>query len=127
MTNDVVRTLLADHSPPVREAAERLRALIRQAAPEVIESVDMADHLLAYGWSSRMRDLMFAVAPHTAHVNLQIADGAYLPDPASIVEGTGKRIRHVKCRSVADVERPAVRAVIDAQLEARPKPDAERQ
>ena len=28
-----------------------------------------------------MRDLLFAIIPHEAHVNLQLADGADLPDP----------------------------------------------
>jgi hypothetical protein len=112
--------LLADHSPSIRATAERLRELIAEVVPDAQESVDLPDHLLAYGWSRRMRDLILAVAPHTAHVNLQLADGAQLADPQGIVEGTGKRIRHVKCRSVADVDRPAVRALIEAQVSARP-------
>ena len=44
---------------------------------------------------------------------------AVLADPTGIVEGTGKRIRHVKVRSMADVERPALRALIEAQAERR--------
>lgn len=114
--------LLAGHAATVRDTAVRLQALIRELAPEAIETVDEPDHLLAYGWSPRMRDLIFAIAPHTSHVNLQLADGAGLSDPDRIVEGTGKRIRHVKCRSVADAERPALRALIQAQIETRPKP-----
>ena len=49
-----------------------------------------------------MRDFWFAIIPHTAHVNLQLADGADLPNPDGRIEGTGKRIRHVKVRSVED-------------------------
>jgi hypothetical protein len=53
--------------------------------------------------------------PQTAHVNVQFADGALLPDPEGIVEGTGKRIRHVKCRTPDDVARPALRALLEEQ------------
>lgn len=119
---DPIDALLSDHTIAVRETAERLRDLLRRTVPDARESIDLPDHLLAYGWSDRMRDLVFAIAPHAAHVNLQLADGAQLPDPTGIVEGTGKRIRHVKFRSVADVQRPAVRALIEAQIAARPRP-----
>ena len=114
-----VDSLLAEHTPTVQAVARRLRELIYAVLPEVHEYVDSADHLLGYGTGPRMRDLLFAVAPHTAHVNLQLADGAHLPDPEGIVEGTGKRIRHVKCRSVEDVERPAVRRLLEEQVARR--------
>lgn len=117
-----IAQLIERHAPIVRETALHLRELVLRLAPDAIETVDAPDHLLAYGWSERMRDLVFAIAPHTAHVNLQLADGALLPDPTGIVEGTGKRIRHVKCRSTDDVARPAVRDLIEAQIAARPKP-----
>jgi hypothetical protein len=52
-------------------------------------------------------------------VNVQLADGATLADPDGLVEGTGKRIRHVKCRSVEDTVRPALRAILDEQAALR--------
>ena len=58
-----------------------------------------------------MRDFCFAIIPHKAHVNLQLADGVDLPNPDGRIEGTGKRIRHVKVRSVEDARAPWLRAV----------------
>jgi hypothetical protein len=52
-------------------------------------------------------------------VNLQLPDGADLPDPDGRIEGTGKRIRHVKVRSVDDARSDWVRRVIGAQLAYR--------
>ena len=66
-----------------------------------------------------MRDLTFAINPHSAHVNLQLPDGVDLPDPDGLIEGTGKRIRHVKIRSVEAASSAAVRAIVDAQVEVR--------
>ncbi len=103
----------------MQAVTRRLRELIHEVQPDVQEHVDTADHLLGYATGPRMRDFLFAVAPHTAHVNLQLADGAQLPDPEVIVEGTGKRIRHVKCRSVEDADRPAVRRLMEAQVALR--------
>lgn len=101
------------------ETARALRAVVREAFPESVEAVDFGNRLLAVGRSMAMRDLTFAIIPHSAHVNLQLADGVDLPDPTGIVEGTGKRIRHVKVRSVEAAGSPALRAIIDTQVARR--------
>ncbi len=48
------------------------------------------------------------------HVTLAFMRGAALPDPEKLLEGTGKGVRHVKLRSVAEVNRPGVRKLIAA-------------
>lgn len=59
-----------------------------------------------------MRDWTCYVSGHQDHINLGFAHGASLPDPAGIVEGTGKSLRHVKLRTVAEVERPALKRLL---------------
>ena len=80
----------------------------------------MRKTLLAFGRSMKMRDLLFAIIPHAGWVNLQLADGAVLPNPDGLIEGTGKRIRHIKVREAAAARSAAVRNAIRAELEARP-------
>jgi hypothetical protein len=46
------------------------------------------------------------------HVTLAFMRGAALPDPEELLEGTGKGVRHVKLRSVADVKRPGVKKLM---------------
>ena len=115
--------LLARHSPEVREVFGALRSLVGEIMPDATEQLDLPDRLLAFGFGPpggiRIRDMAVALIPHTAHVNVQLADGAILDDPAGIVEGTGKRIRHVKCRSPQDVARPALRALLEDQARRR--------
>lgn len=118
-TENEFETLLANHTPVVAETARALRRVLAAAFPEAVEHVDFGNKLLAVGKSMSMRDLAFAVIPHSAHVNLQLADGVELPDPDGLVEGTGKRIRHVKVRSVEAAESPSLRAVVDAQVALR--------
>jgi hypothetical protein len=105
----------------VAATARTLRQVVREELPTVTESVDFPDRLIAFGRSERMRDLLFAIIPHTAHVNLQLADGVDLPDPDGLIEGTGKRIRHVKVRAPEAARSPALREVVRAQLAARPE------
>ena len=113
--------LIADHASEIKATELALRDLIRREFPGVAESVDFGNKLLAFGASMKMRDLMFAVIAHKQHVNLQLADGVDLPDPTRIVEGTGKRIRHVKVRSVEQAGSPAIRELVRAQVALRSK------
>ena len=108
--------ILEGNAPDVIATAHALRAAVKSAMPDVVEQVDFGNGLLAFGRSMVMRDLLFAIIPHKSHVNLQLADGADLPNTDGSIEGTGKRIRHVKVRSVEAATSPAVRNAIDAQI-----------
>jgi hypothetical protein len=116
---DVAR-LLAEHPPEQRSIEQALRATIRNEFPEAVEQVDFGNKLIAFGRSMEMRGLPFAIIAHKSWVNLQVADGADLPNPDGLIAGTGKRIRHVKIRSVRDASSPAVVSIVRAQLAASP-------
>jgi hypothetical protein len=108
--------ILEGNAPDVIATAHAHRASVKAAMPDVVEQDDFGNGLLAFGRSMAMRDLLFAIIPHKSHVNLQLADGADLPNADGSIEGTGKRIRHVKVRSVEAATSPAVRNAIDAQI-----------
>jgi hypothetical protein len=112
--------ILDGKAPNVVAAAHAVRAAVKRAMPGgAVEQIDFGNGLLAIGRSRAMRDLLFAVIPHKSHVNLQLADGADLPNPDGLIEGTGKRIRHVKIRDVDAASSPAVLAAIEAELAHR--------
>ncbi len=115
--------LLDDSTPEVRAIFLAALDLVRDVMPDANGQLDLPDRLVAFGHGSpggtRMRDFAIALILHRAHVNVQLADGALLENLDGLVEGTGKRIRHVKCRSVEDVGRPALRELIRAQAELR--------
>ena len=48
------------------------------------------------------------------HVNVGFFHGAFLPDPAGLLEGTGKRMRHVKLRPGVKLDGSALEALITA-------------
>ena len=115
--------LLELSSPAVRSVFLAAADAVRDVMPDANEQLDLPDRVLAFGFGppggTRMRGMAVGLIPHTAHVNVQLADGADLADPAGLIEGTGKRIRHVKCRSVDDVTRPALRSILSEQAERR--------
>ena len=50
----------------------------------------------------------------THHMNVGFYHGAALDDPAGLLEGSGKRMRHVKLRADVDIDVTALSALIDA-------------
>jgi hypothetical protein len=106
-------------APAMADIARALRLTVLAGFPGAVETFDRGDGLLAFGTGKSMRDFSFAIIPHKAHVNLQLADGVDLPNPDGRIEGTGKRVRHVKVRSVEDADARWVRDAIAAQVAYR--------
>jgi len=50
----------------------------------------------------------------TSHVNVGFYLGAFLPDPARLLQGDGKRMRHVKLRPDTPANTAALTKLIDA-------------
>ena len=62
-----------------------------------------------------VQDAPFAyVNAFTAHVNVGFFTGAMLQDPTGLLEGTGKRMRHVKLKPGREVASDALSALIEA-------------
>jgi hypothetical protein len=49
----------------------------------------------------------------TSHVNVGFFHGAALPDPARLLQGTGKRMRHVKLRVGTAIDAASLRRLIE--------------
>jgi hypothetical protein len=61
-----------------------------------------------------------------AHVNVGFFCGTGLEDPAGLLEGTGKRMRHVKVKPGADLNVAALSALIDlAYVDIKARLEAE--
>ena len=50
----------------------------------------------------------------TSHVNVGFFQGAALPDPARLLQGSGRFMRHVKLRPGMRTDAPALRRLIEA-------------
>ncbi|NGN64394.1 DUF1801 domain-containing protein [Streptomyces sp. A7024] len=96
-----------------RSTYERLLALF----PEAVVTVDGND--IGFGTDAGYRGLVFTLSPAKAHVTLGIAGGASLPDPAGLLQGTGKVHRHVKLHATADLERPELTELLRAALASK--------
>lgn len=91
---DLVRPWFAK----MRACGEDVRELMHDGSPTVC----VEDAPFAY------------VSIHRAHANVGFFYGAELIDPARLLEGTGKRMRHVKLKPGQAVNTAALGELIDA-------------
>jgi hypothetical protein len=95
--------------PPaeLRSVARRWFLEMRSAGPDVFE-------LLHDGHPTACVDdlALGYVNVFTAHVNVGFFFGATLRDPAKILEGTGRYMRHVKVRPRLFAQEPALRELL---------------
>jgi hypothetical protein len=101
-------------SPEVRPLMEALRDVVTELLPGTTERVHLGWSAINYLQGTSVRDFIVALSPQRAYVNLEFADGVDLPDPAHRLEGTGKRLRHVKIRKPEDAQDTAVRTLLEA-------------
>lgn len=113
------RAFLAIDERPTGPLALALRGIVLAAAPGAVEQLFRNHpHALWYGTGPTMRAMALYIAMARAHVNLGFCRGAALADPAGVMEGTGRAMRHIKFRSRADLERPLVADYVRAAFEA---------
>ena len=94
--------------------ADRLGAIAREWYERMRQCGDDVRELLHDGHPTAcVGDAAFGyVNAFTAHVNVGFFLGAHLADPARLLEGNGRNMRHVKLRPGGEIDRQALAALI---------------
>jgi hypothetical protein len=124
MSQSDVDVLLSGVDETVRAVAQRLRELVRAVVPDAVEEVDAAARLVGYTFlPGTYKGLIVAIAPHAAHVNLMFAKGVELvdQDAAGLLEGTGRKARHIRFQDPSTVDRAEVRALVAEAARRTPR------
>jgi hypothetical protein len=104
----------------VAMVAEGLRMLMKKSVAGVKESVNP--------WripTFEVEGPMCFFMAGKKHVTFGFLRGALLKDPAGLLEGTGKSLRHVKLRSVEDLKRPELKKLIGEAVKLNKKEPTE--
>ena len=111
--NDQLDAFLASYSREAREIALCLRKLVIDVFPNAVEQIDPKTGMITYNFDRKTgKSLVCAIVPHMKHVNLMFSKGTQIPDPSKLLGGTGEQARHVKIRSEAETENPALRLLL---------------
>jgi hypothetical protein len=104
-----VEAWMKGHAGPLGAMAREWFEVMRQCGDEVRELMHDGCPVACLG------DAAFGyVNVFTGHVNVGFYQGAALADPAGLLEGSGKFMRHVKLRPGTVMDVAALRELIDA-------------
>lgn len=112
--DEIVIELLSCRTLEVQALAQIMRQVVREAVPNAIEVIHHG--ALCYGTNVQRAALKVYLSFHTSHVNLGFYFGASLPDKEGLLEGEGKRMRHVKIRSQRDIRKAAFQRLVRTAL-----------
>ena len=103
-------------NPRLRRVARALRSFVKKTVPDTRETVN------AWGIPTfEAPDPFCFYMAGRNHVTFGFHFGTSLNDPESLLEGTGKNIRHVKLRTVADLEQKSLRELVLAAARLKGK------
>lgn len=105
--NPEVAAWLREHTDPLGTIAGHWFQVMRECGDDVLE-------VMHDGYPTAcVNDAAFAyVGVFKAHVNVGFFNGAELPDPAGLLEGSGRFMRHVKIKPDRKVDAAALQALI---------------
>lgn len=96
--------------------ATGLRSLMKKTVPGLKESVNPW-RIPTFESNGPM--CFFSIGKH--HITFGFLRGTSLPDPAKLLQGTGKNLRHVKLRAVEDLRTPALKRLIQSAAKLNKK------
>ena len=98
-TGSDVESWFSGHDPALSRICDALRAVILDADPGLRESIKWGNP------TYEKKGKVCYLAAGKGYVSLGFFDGASLTDPTGRIEGTGKRMRHLKVRAMGEIDR----------------------
>lgn len=117
-TEQQIKKFLEPFNNEIISLAIQLRDFIKEETKPSTELVgDSTISLnIGYGFTEKAWDCFCAIIVYSKHINISFPSGAFLSDPHGLLQGTGKKIRHIRISNLSDVKAPAVKGFL---LEAR--------
>jgi hypothetical protein len=109
--------LLSDRPDNVVDIALAARGEVRKAAGDCSELI-YATYAISsvHTFTGKLGQAFIHVVTYANHVNLGFNRGVDLPDPNTLLKGTGKLIRHVRLDSKSDLRKKAIKDLIKAAV-----------
>lgn len=106
------------YAPAIRKTARAALTKLRAQIPGATEMVyDTFNALvIGFGPNERASEAIVSIALYPKWVNLYFLDGATLPDPNTLLQGRGNRVRTLRVEDPAVLDRPEVKALVAAAV-----------
>jgi len=107
---DSVEAFLSNFPEEIQTISRELRAIARRAMPVAHEFLYY--DAINYSLSNSPLERICYIRPLQKRVTLGFLFGRKLDDPHYLLRGTGKRMRHVKVRTMEDTRNPALEELV---------------
>ena len=107
--------LLADHPDRVAAIARRLREVLLEGQPSLVERVRPGWH--SVNFHDPVAGFVCALFPLADRVQLVFERGALLPDPHHRLGGTGRQVRTLEFTAPEDVDADVVLEFLDLAVD----------
>ncbi len=115
-TDEQITTFLSKYEKQVLENALKLREMLLNNLPEIIEQIDLSAKMIAYCYGQKYAELICVIIPSKKGLKLGFNRGIELPDPNKLLEGTGKISRYVNIKSAEQINSKALQVLIENAL-----------
>jgi hypothetical protein len=112
------KIFLGNFDKQIVEQVFKIRKVIAEILPDIIEQVDLPARMIAYVYGQRYSDIICTIIPSKKGIKLGFYKGVDLPDPENLLEGTGKISRYVQIKSEEQINSPAIKTLLEKALEA---------
>ena len=114
LSRDPLETFYESYPPEVQAISRILRALVKKTMPEAREILVAKDNSIEYALTESLRYRICYICLLQEYVRFGFDFGGDLPDPERLLTGTGKRMRHIKVRTMQEAHRAALKPLVEA-------------
>jgi hypothetical protein len=116
LTDAELNAIIEQRPPEIARLTKACLAKLRKQLPGAAELVYDKKNSLVIGFctADRAGNVINSIATYSKWINLFFFEGDTLPDPGGLLRGTGSMVRSIRITDAAELDRPAVRALISA-------------
>jgi hypothetical protein len=116
--------MIVRRSPEMAKLTKAVLAKLRPRFPGAVELVYDKKRGLVIGFcpDERASNVINSIGVYSKWINLYFFEGDTLPDPDGLLQGSGHTVRNIRITSAADLDRPAVKALMAEALKRADPP-----
>jgi len=122
MVQKQLEQLIGRFTPEIAAQTREVLDRLRSRMPGAVEMVydNYAGLVIGFGATDRASEAVLSVIVRQRHLTLCFLHGASLKDPHHVLQGEGKRVRHVRLHDPEVLDEPVMASLISQSIAMSP-------
>jgi hypothetical protein len=113
-----VEQILMKYDESISSLGLHLREFLLSQLDGFTEIPDLSANIIAYGYGTGYIDMVCTIIPSKKGIKLGFYKGSELPDPESLLTGSGKVHRYVEIKSEKDIRSRAIKQLVKEAIKS---------